>query len=161
MKKYERLFETKEDYFLFPMLIRSMKETGFKPDMRIDKLIEKCLRSRNEHISEPFYVNVSFWPKDLEIYANSFSALFIARVVNMDSFGAGYLNNQFISNFLQYVGGFKTIHESAFCEIYLALIKLKGIMKSSSEKIDAAIRCFEKTYDLKRYENLITPYKIC
>ena len=79
----------------------------------------------------------------------------------MDSFTKNYLHEHFISNFLQYVGCFRTVNESAFCEIYLALIKLKGIMKNSPGGVDAAIRRFEKIYDLKRYENLITPYRIC
>lgn len=97
MKKYSGLLKDKYDYIVFPILLRTMKETGSKTDFRndrytdlkdkdfIEKVINVCLDSRRSHSSnEDYFTNMSYWPKDLNLNHmwHTFQLLFFSRIVN-------------------------------------------------------------------------------
>lgn len=162
MKKYEKWFTKKEsDSIIVPLLLRSMKDTGFNPKRSVEWVVKGCMRSRAEHSSESFYVNASYWPKDIELYANSYSALFVARIINMDSFNKKCFNESFVSNFLQYVGCFDANHTSAFKEVYLAIKKLMGLTPLNSAKFKEMLDYFSRYIDLGDIDkDPITPYQL-
>ena len=98
MKKYSSLLKDKYDYIVFPILLRTMKETGSKTDFRpdkfthieekdlIEKLIKICLDSRKSHSpTEDYFTNMSYWPKDLYLncIGRTFQLLFFSRIVNV------------------------------------------------------------------------------
>ena len=99
MKKYSNLLKDKYDYIVFPILFRTLKETGAKVDFNnhilnhlrikndyIEQVITKCLNSRKQHIdSEDYFTNMSYWPKDLYLnhQGNTFQLLFYSRIVNI------------------------------------------------------------------------------
>ena len=98
MKKYSRLLNDKYDYIVFPILLRTMKETGSKTDFRhnmfthlkdkdfIEKVINVCLDSRRSHsTAEDYFTNMSYWPKDLSLNFRDhiFQLLFFSRIVNV------------------------------------------------------------------------------
>ena len=97
MKKYSSLFKDKYDYIVFPILLRTIKETGsknyFRPDKFthlknkdfIRKVINICLDSRRSHSTvEDYFTNISYWPKDLYLnfMGRIFQLLFFSRIVN-------------------------------------------------------------------------------
>ena len=97
MKKYSILLNDKYDYIVFPILLRTIKETGSKNDFRpskfthlkdkdfIGKVIKICLDSRKSHSTiEDYLTNISYWPKDLYLnfIGRTFQLLFFSRIVN-------------------------------------------------------------------------------
>ncbi len=97
MKKYSSLLKDKYDYIVFPILLRTMKETGSKNEFRpdkfiyfknkdfIEKVIKICLDSRKSHSAvEDYFTNMSYWPKDLYLnfIGRTFQLLFFSRIVN-------------------------------------------------------------------------------
>lgn len=99
MKKYSSLLKDKYDCIAFPILLRTMKETGSKADFRynkfinlkdkdkdfIEKVINICLGSRMSHsTTEDYFTNMSYWPKDLHLnfVGRIFQLLFFSRIVN-------------------------------------------------------------------------------
>jgi len=162
MKKYEKWFTKKEsDSIIVPLLLRSMKDTGFNPKHSIEWVVKGCMRSRAEHDSESLYVNVSYWPKDIELWANSYSALFVARIINLNSFKKSHLDDSFVSNFLQYVGCFDVNHTSAFKEVYLAIKKLMGLTPLKSEKFKELLDYYGKYINLEALDkDPITPCQL-
>ena len=97
MKKYSSLLKDKYDYIVFPILLRTMKETGSKNEFRpykfphfkdkdfIEKVIKICLDSRRSHSpNEDYLTNMSYWPKDLYLnfIGRTFQLLFFSRIVN-------------------------------------------------------------------------------
>ena len=98
MKKYSSLLKDKYDYIVFPILLRTIKETGsYKTDFRhdrfthlkdkdfIEKVINVCLDSRKSHsTAEDYFTNISYWPKDLYLNCMEriFQLLFFSRIVN-------------------------------------------------------------------------------
>ena len=96
MKKYYSLLKDKYDYIVFPILLRTMKETGSKTYFRhnkfirlkdkdfIEKVIKICLDSRRSHSNEDYFTNMSYWPKDLFLnrIGHTFQLLFFSRIVN-------------------------------------------------------------------------------
>ena len=162
MKKYEKWFTKKEsDSIIVPLLLRSMKETGFKTRHSMEWVVKGCMRSREEHSSESFYVNASYWPKDIKLWANSYSALFVARIINMDSFKKTSFNDSFVSNFLQYVGCFDVNHTSAFKEVYLAIKKLMGLTPLNSAKFKEMLDYYSRYVDFEIMDkDPITPCQL-
>ena len=138
MKKYEYLYTREEDKFIIPMLIRSIRDTGFVLHISVKSVIEKCMSSRSTHSSEPLYTNASYWPKDMECYMNSFSALFLSRIINSGKLTSSLTSDALFQNFEQYLASFDTTHKEFFREVYIAskgLIKLRPIVKDRIEKI--------------------------
>jgi len=97
MKKYSSLFKDKYDYIVFPILLRTIKETGSKnkfmsgkfPHLKdkdfIEKVIKICIDSRMAHSTvEDYFTNISYWSKDLYLnfIGRTFQLLFFSRIVN-------------------------------------------------------------------------------
>ncbi len=159
MKKYEYLYTKEEDKFIVPMLIRSIRDTGFVLDISVKSVIEKCMHSRSSHSSEPLYTNVSYWPKDMECYMNSFSALFLARVINSGKLTSKLVTDSIVQNFEHYLASFDAGHKELFREVYIAskkLIELRPIVK---DRIENILKCKTKGMFIENID-LITPYQI-
>lgn len=99
MKKYSNLLKYKYDYIVFPILLRTMKETRARVDFNnarfvflknhefdfIEKIIEICISSRKSHsATEDYLTNISYWPKDLylNLPMRTFQLLFFSRIIN-------------------------------------------------------------------------------
>lgn len=134
MKKYEHLFENDTDKILFITLFRSMKDIGYKPRLKKREIIDKCYQSRYDHSGELLFTNASYWPKDIyeELRPNphSYSALFIARIINMDLLESGLFQETLFSNFMDYINAFNFYLTPYTEEIVLALKKAEKLNKT-------------------------------
>ena len=61
-----------KDRLIFTLLIRTIRELRCIKNLpkvysSTEKVITRCLYSRNSHYGESFYENISFWPQELRI----------------------------------------------------------------------------------------------
>ena len=76
----------KDDEIIFPLFFRTLKEISIPlfHTFSINSIIEKCIWSRIEHSSEPYFVNISYWPKDTGLAkGTNFGLLFYSRIINL------------------------------------------------------------------------------
>lgn len=76
----------KDDEIIFPLFFRTLKEISFPlfHTFSINSIIEKCIWSRIEHSNEPYFVNISYWPKDTGLAkGTNFGLLFYSRIINL------------------------------------------------------------------------------
>ena len=162
MKKYESKFKDENDKIVFPILIRTIRECGtkFKTSSSVDKIIDVCLNSRTEHSSESYFLNISFWPKDLGLFIDNYSALFVSRLINIfkrDLLLNVSKGNVFFENFCQYVDNFRSNDEERIKEVYKAI----NFISKQICHVDMSKENFLKYYnniDFSDIENYKTPY---
>lgn len=89
MKLKDRKLEKKEDYKVFKILLRCLKESGFSNAMQykikgLNELIYRCYSSRKSHSHEPLFVNIGYWPDDCGsiLGCDIFQLLFFSMLFN-------------------------------------------------------------------------------
>ena len=170
MKKIEKLFETSFDRDIFIALFRSMKDARYKcPITDKTHIIKACYSSRAYHSGESLFTNISFWPIDLNSCAYkpnlTYSALFIARVINMDYFNEEALIGPcFSSNFKKYILEFNVKRKILMEEIVLAINKLSKVSPIYFKEGNFAeiLELLNKRFNVKTNlpEGTLTPYQL-
>lgn len=161
MKKYESKFKDENDKIVFPILIRTIRECGTKfKTSGVDKIIDTCLNSRTSHPSESYFLNISFWPKDLGFFVDNYAALFLSRLINF--FREDMLlgidgGSCFYDSFEAYIGNFRSDDENKIKEIYKAI----NFIYHKKGRLARTIDIFLERYcdvDFSNIENYKTPY---
>lgn len=165
MNKFNDLFTDDRDRIIFTIMLRTIKETNTKLQDGFKSFIKACIRSREEHSSEEYYCNVSYWPKDTNNCIGLFPALFLARLVNLGIVNVGRHCNYpiFISNFLYYATRsiFLSSNKVTTNEIYSAVKKIEPTNFEVEEKINQFKSEFFLSHTIDEIEkDFVSPFQI-
>ena len=106
------VLENKEvDDYVFRTLLRCMKENnGYRLTIPLGVIIDRCYKSRRNHLSENILTNICYWPSDCHLmFGTAALMLYYAKLLNGPNFrhlpGWNYLKERFVESLRNMTGG--------------------------------------------------------